>query len=892
LLHSTKTVHNIFASKDHMSQLYESFTRMCEDQTHTDLTLVTADGKAFGVHKLVLVGCSQTVKSILSTETGCRCEKPTLYLPDFPSYVVKSLLCLLYTGHCEGDCNLRDLKPLANVLQIDIQNVCPDSGSSPSEDDPAAVNFTSSSSSCHAKRDNDNISNNMASGVNRSGSSGGKPYSNGGSGSGAHHMTAKPEPEYEDVEEDVARVEVTPEVHNFFGNHFLAASSEVATAAAASEDNGTSAVDVDPANHMMFGSGVGGGNGGGSADGYLCRLCGRTTASPASLFSHLLYPHYAHLWRDDVPQRKQKYDCQKCDYSTKNRQRYVMHIARVHDDLKKKLTELGENLEVLANTSYSTRCTNPATSRIVSKIAKMRSSAEGEDAGGNEPAAAIDSFNFGNNSSYYTSPPGGGEVVSAAASGQNLDSSLIQQRTPNGHPRLVRCKVCGSWKRRENFFTHMVSVHFRQLWDDDIPKSASNFLCDVAGCRYNTKYRYNMLFHVAGRHKQLRDKLAQESISDDILVPLEPDDPELDNFQPRKVSSFQTGSKRKALTATSSANSPGLYGSSSKYFAGGRNGGGGSPVAAASSSAISGRFSPDKKATKKLECKVCGKIAHNHASHRLHVVSKHFSIFWSHLRPDDYGVFACHHSQCEYRSSNRQVFIIHLAFVHSELKLKLEQSGQDPALGEPLGKRNSIIMPRQKLSVEAAAAVACPTTSDSSAAVMKSGAGFGAVADGDEKSCRFCSDVFDSHRSMIEHLALSHLNHLWDGDADSSEENPYAVQPTGPFPCSRCEKDFEARDKYILHLVFHHNVLQPILGEEFESDVIKNGGSDVIKNGGRDDEDEDDEEQEEEEDEVGDDDEEEEEEEEMDINDEDEEEVEESEQKSEELNDICEVTMN
>ena len=93
------------------------------------------------------------------------------------------------------------------------------------------------------------------------------------------------------------------------------------------------------------------------------------------------------------------------------------------------------------------------------------------------------------------------------------------------------------------------------------------------------------------------------------------------------------------------------------------------------------------KKSKKLQCKMCGKIAHNHASHRLHVVSKHFSNFWAQVKSDDYGVFTCHHSGCEYRSSNRQVFVIHQAFVHSELKTKLVESGQDPSLGEPLGKR-------------------------------------------------------------------------------------------------------------------------------------------------------------------------------------------------------------
>ena len=51
--------------------------------------------------------------------------------------------------------------------------------------------------------------------------------------------------------------------------------------------------------------------------------------------------------------------------------RFVMHVARVHDDLRRKLTDLGENLEVLANTSYNTRCATPGTSKIISTVAKM-----------------------------------------------------------------------------------------------------------------------------------------------------------------------------------------------------------------------------------------------------------------------------------------------------------------------------------------------------------------------------------------------------------------------------------------------------------------------------------------------------------------------------------------
>ncbi len=36
---------------------------------------------------------------------------------------------------------------------------------------------------------------------------------------------------------------------------------------------------------------------------YSCRLCGKVSGNGASLFAHLLYPHYAHLWRDEVPHR-------------------------------------------------------------------------------------------------------------------------------------------------------------------------------------------------------------------------------------------------------------------------------------------------------------------------------------------------------------------------------------------------------------------------------------------------------------------------------------------------------------------------------------------------------------------------------------------------------------
>ena len=53
----------------------------------------------------------------------------------------------------------------------------------------------------------------------------------------------------------------------------------------------------------------------------------------------------------------------------------------------------------------------------------------------------------------------------------------------------------------------------------------------------------------------------------------------------------------------------------------------------------------NKAKSKRLACKLCGKVAHNHASHRLHVVSKHFSHFWADVAPHpQQGIFECAHT--------------------------------------------------------------------------------------------------------------------------------------------------------------------------------------------------------------------------------------------------------
>ena len=153
-------------------------------------------------------------------------------------------------------------------------------------------------------------------------------------------------------------LEVTPDFP-IFGNHFLSNDDS-------EENSGT------PNSFYQ----QGGDFGGELPKGFLCRLCGRNTPSTASLFAHFLYPHYAHLWRTEIPQRKNKYDCERegCNYTTKNRQHFVMHVARVHEDLRIKLQALGENLEILDNLDAKNK--NVSADRIYSKHAKMRHSPE------------------------------------------------------------------------------------------------------------------------------------------------------------------------------------------------------------------------------------------------------------------------------------------------------------------------------------------------------------------------------------------------------------------------------------------------------------------------------------------------------------------------------------
>ena len=52
VFHSTKVTHNFTASKKHIGGFFEALSRMCEDQTYTDLHLVAGDGQIFAAHQV------------------------------------------------------------------------------------------------------------------------------------------------------------------------------------------------------------------------------------------------------------------------------------------------------------------------------------------------------------------------------------------------------------------------------------------------------------------------------------------------------------------------------------------------------------------------------------------------------------------------------------------------------------------------------------------------------------------------------------------------------------------------------------------------------------------------------------------------------------------------
>jgi len=97
VFHSTKVTHNFTASKKHIGGFFEALSRMCEDQTYTDLHLVAGDGQIFAAHQIIVGSCSALIKE--ESENPKIADNITVYLPDFSSGAIKSLLCLMYTGN-------------------------------------------------------------------------------------------------------------------------------------------------------------------------------------------------------------------------------------------------------------------------------------------------------------------------------------------------------------------------------------------------------------------------------------------------------------------------------------------------------------------------------------------------------------------------------------------------------------------------------------------------------------------------------------------------------------------------------------------------------------------------------------------------------------------------
>ena len=52
LLHSTKLTHYFSPSKSHLESFFDAITGLYEEQEHTDLNLVAADGTAFRIHQV------------------------------------------------------------------------------------------------------------------------------------------------------------------------------------------------------------------------------------------------------------------------------------------------------------------------------------------------------------------------------------------------------------------------------------------------------------------------------------------------------------------------------------------------------------------------------------------------------------------------------------------------------------------------------------------------------------------------------------------------------------------------------------------------------------------------------------------------------------------------
>ena len=653
---------------------------------------------------------------------------------------------------------------------------------------------------------------------------------------------------------------------------------------------------------------------GGGDKQHLCRLCGRSAPSGAALFAHLLYPHYAHLWREEIPHRANQYLCKQCPYTTTKRQHFVQHVAKVHEDLKKKLLALGESIEVLDN--LNPKNTNLSTERIMSKVAKFKTTddmsydenlamrATSEYSNINSPItnaiAAADSpndmVNVSAASAAVAAAAQAAAVASVAAAAhaalrqqQQHNSSivppspltnpkeavhkaskleltsfgLIPGRFPRGYKPFVKCRLCGKgWKGKDNFFTHLVSTHFKHMWSNEVPKHADMFHCHVGNCQYQSKYRYNFLFHLAGKHKQLKEKLAQDGISLDVLVPIEVEEVDEEMLAGGSPTILKTQSMamqqhflnnetnmQKFLAATAPPPNSG--------------GGGRTPS--------HGKYSA-ANSTVRLICRVCKKISFNHTCHRQHVVSKHFQDFWSDKTPDQTGLFHCHH--CDYQTPNRSVFVIHLAYTHSELKTKLKESGNNADFADPdvYGKRkyrrshydntqhlvntvgggggggssgnnihdltdDDIGMDDSPVKMGNMAKMAKMDSGDDRLdrdgapmppplALSMAGTsgnedvdGNGGLPEKHRYACRLCKTEFAREKAIVEHLALAHFYQVWEDDRP--ENGSFFVAAEGPFVCQHCPFTSSARAAFIAHFVNQHEALKSVMSLQYGDKTVE-----------------------------------------------------------------------
>ena len=705
-------------------------------------------------------------------------------------------------------------------------------------------------------------------------------------------------------------VEVVPEVQ-YFGNHFLASddpedeesgggrggqgggASEMAEQSMARHNELTRQMQENgfhnpglESNGMMDES-VESGEG---KAGYGCRLCGKISGNGASLFAHLLYPHYAHLWKTEIPHRIPRYDCNKCNYTTGKRQHYVMHVARVHDELRTKLAALGENLEVLDNL---TQKHNTGNEIIVSTIAKGLNNT---DDGGNDsisikeepttsdsPVASKDTTYSADDLEYSTSQ----KAAMAAAMLSQYNGADLPGRFPRGFKPFVKCRLCGkSWKGKDNFFTHLVSTHFKYLWAKEVPRHAEMFICHVAECTYKSKYRYNFLFHLAGKHKQLKSKLVEEGVPLNVLKPIETDGSEFEQQQHLQQQQQQQNHNGGSSAGGSSGRGGGRNHRQSSstaedsYAQLAQLAAGGGLMETAEmlrqskilmqakqrlmttpGSAVKGSDNGSEPATgprggkpskpgtnnTRLICRVCNKVSLNHTCHRQHVVGKHFIEFWAHLTPDHMGVFNCHHPECPYKTPNRSVFIIHLAYVHQELKTKLIQSGKDPNCATPdvYGKRKyrralydnsihsapgspalgmgaaAITIQEQLAAYLQAGAVAAAQAAAQAASMNESGSSpepIPAPAVQEPRpqiQCRICKEAFPSMSSVTDHLAQTHFSHIWEDSTLGAYHMP-RVSGQG-YSCQHCPRTAPSRTSFIRHIVKQHDAMTQVLAVQFDN---------------------------------------------------------------------------